>query len=50
MGNPNLLPYETASTTLFRTKEAKDQKTSTVEICITCYSVMEKSVHRTWKS
>ena len=23
---------------------------STVEMCITCYSVMEKSVHRTWKS
>ena len=39
-------------------KKAKDQKTSTVEMCITCYSVMEKSVysvmeksvHRTWKS
>ena len=31
-------------------KRTKDQKTSTVEMCITCYSVMEKSVHRTWKS
>ena len=31
-------------------KRTKDQKTSTVEMCITYYSVMEKSVHRTWKS
>ncbi len=31
-------------------KRTKDQKTSTVEMCITCYSVMEKSIHRTWKS
>ncbi|MCI8527052.1 MAG: hypothetical protein HFF17_14355 [Oscillospiraceae bacterium] len=31
-------------------KRTKDQKKSTVEMCIACYYVMEKSVHRTWKS
>ena len=27
-------------------KRTKDQKTSTVEMCITCYSVMEKSIRQ----
>ena len=33
--------------TLFRTK---DQKKSIVEMCITGYSVMDNSIHSTWKS
>ena len=37
-------------TTLFRTKENKDQKTSIVEMCITGYGIMDNSIHRTWKS
>ena len=41
---------KTASTTLFRTKEIKDQKTSTVEMCITGYGIMDNSIHSTWKS
>ena len=37
-------------TTLFRTKEAKDQRTSIVEMCITDYGIMDNSIHSTWKS
>jgi len=40
---------QTASTTLFRTKKSKDQKTSIVEMCITGYGIMDNSVHSTWK-
>jgi hypothetical protein len=32
-----------------RIKE-QDQKKSIMEMCITGYSVMDNSVHRTWKS
>lgn len=39
-----------ASTTLFRTKEAKDQKTNIMEMCITGYGIMDNSIHSTWKS
>ncbi len=36
--------------TLFRTKEIKDQKTIIMEMCIAGYSVMDNSIHSTWKS
>ncbi|WP_441293719.1 Maff2 family mobile element protein [Anaerotruncus colihominis] len=31
-------------------KRTKDQKTSIMEMCITGYSVMDNSIHSTWKS
>ncbi|MCI8527005.1 MAG: hypothetical protein HFF17_14090 [Oscillospiraceae bacterium] len=33
-------------TTLFRTKETRDQKTSIMEMCITGYSVMDNAKRR----